>query len=313
MKKKRNKRLNENVPAYLFLTPWIIGFVFLVAYPLLETIYVSFFSVVNNIDGRELTFVGFRNYYEALNVNTEFKPLIFSFITMELTYVPAILIVSLIIAVFLNSKIKLKGFFRVIFFFPVVIMSGPVMKMLSESNTLEIMDTSNVLVFQMVNKISPLFSNIITGILNNFTTILWFTGIPVVLFLNALQRINVQLYEAADIDGANKWQILWKISVPNLKSTILLVAIYSVIQIALFEMNPIYSFVVVDQISKNRLDKLGFASSVVLIYSVVIISLVLISFLLFREKREVYAKSLKERQADTLNKINKNVKKKKGA
>lgn len=313
MKKKRNKRLNENVPAYLFLTPWIIGFVFLVAYPLLETIYVSFFSVVNNIDGRELTFVGFRNYYEALNVNTEFKPLIFSFITMELTYVPAILIVSLIIAVFLNSKIKLKGFFRVIFFFPVVIMSGPVMKMLSESNTLEIMDTSNVLVFQMVNKISPLFSNIITGILNNFTTILWFTGIPVVLFLNALQRINVQLYEAADIDGANKWQILWKISVPNLKSTILLVAIYSVIQIALFEMNPIYSFVVVDQISKNRLDKLGFASSVVLIYSVVIISLVLISFLLFREKREVYAKSLKERQTDTLNKINKNVKKKKGA
>lgn len=313
MKKNRNKRLNDNIPAYLFLTPWIIGFVFLVAYPLLETIYVSFFSVVNNIDGRELTFVGFRNYYEALNVNTEFKPLIFSFITMELTYVPAILIVSLIIAVFLNSKIKLKGFFRVIFFFPVVIMSGPVMKMLSESNTLEIMDTSNVLVFQMVNKISPLFSNIITGILNNFTTILWFTGIPVVLFLNALQRINVQLYEAADIDGANKWQILWKISVPNLKSTILLVAIYSVIQIALFEMNPIYSFVVVDQISKNRLDKLGFASSVVLIYSVVIISLVLISFLLFREKREVYAKSLKERQADTLNKINKNVKKKKGA
>ncbi|MDY0276503.1 MAG: sugar ABC transporter permease [Acholeplasma sp.] len=305
-KTKKLKSKNENLAAYMFLLPWLIGFVILVLYPLFETIYYSFFDVAFNIDGKSLSFIGFKNYYDALFENTEFTPLIIQFLVMEFTYVPAILILSLILALLLNTKIKFRGAFRLIYFFPVVIMSGPVMKQLQSSGSMEIMDASGIMLFRMLSNFSPALANVVSGIFSNFTMILWFTGIPVVLFLNGLQRINKQLYEAAEIDGANKWQILWKISVPNLKSTAMLVSIFIVIQIAIFELNPIYQFVVNDQILKNRLVRLGFASSVVLMYSLIIIALVGIVMLILREKNdEKYLDSLKVRQAKELSKLKK--------
>ena len=205
---------------------------------------------------------------------------------MELTYIPSILIISLILAILLNSKIKFKGLFRLIYFFPVVILSGPVMSQLESSNTTAMLDVSKVLIFRMVNNLSPFLGDTIVSLFTNFTVILWLTGIPVVLFLNGLQRINSNLYEAAQIDGANAWQILWKISLPNLKSTALIVSIFIIIQVALFEMNPIYQFVVNDQITKNRLVRLGFASSVVVMYSLIIIIVIAIVLLIFREPND---------------------------
>ena len=305
-KKKKRKPINENLAAYLFLLPWLIGFFILVGYPIINTLYLSFFDAVIKIDGLQTTFIGIKNYMEALFQNTSFTPLIIEFILMELTYIPAILVISLILALLLNSKIKFKGIFRVIYFFPVVILSGPVMKQLESANTTGMFDVSEVLIFRMVESFSPALGGAIIGLFSNFTTILWLTGIPVVLFLNGLQRINGNLYEAAQIDGANQWQILWKISLPVLKPTALLVSIFVVIQIALFEMNPIYRFVVNDQITKNRLERLGFASGIVMMYSLIIIVLILVVLLIFREKNdEVFVETLKEKQDKLVKRLKK--------
>lgn len=309
-KSKKRKPVNENLAAYAFLAPWLIGFILLVLYPLFDTIFISFFDAVIKIDGLQKTFIGLNNYREAIFQNTDFTPLIIQFFVMELTYIPSILIISLILAILLNSKIKFKGLFRLIYFFPVVILSGPVMSQLESSNTTAMLDVSKVLIFRMVNNLSPLLGDTIVSLFTNFTVILWLTGIPVVLFLNGLQRINSNLYEAAQIDGANAWQILWKISLPNLKSTALIVSIFIIIQVALFEMNPIYQFVVNDQITKNRLVRLGFASSVVVMYSLIIIIVIAIVLLIFREPNdEKYVETLKEKQERKLIKMRKSQRK----
>lgn len=303
-KSKARKPVNQNV-AYLFLIPWLIGFLFFVAYPFFNTIYLAFHQVSKDVYGWNYTWIGFENYVTAFFRNTDVTPLIISFISMEIAYVPMILVISLILAILLNTKIKFRAGFRLIFFFPVVVMSGPVMTQLRSSNTLQLMDISDLLIFRMIENISPFFSDMLITIFDNFTLILWFTGIPIVLFLNGLQKINSQLYEAAQIDGANSWQILWKIMLPNLKSTALVVGIYTVVQIAIFEVNPIYNYMITT-ISSNYTNGLGYAAAVVLIYSAIVLFLVAIIFLVLRDNEKLnYEESLREKQQRQIDKVNK--------
>lgn len=297
------KPKNENV-AYLFLLPWLIGLIFFIIYPFINTIWLSFNLVSKDVYGWTYSFIGTENYVTAFFRNTDFNQLVVGFISMEITYVPMILVISLILAILLNSKIKFRTGFRLIFFFPVVVISGPVMTQLRSSNTMQLMDISELLIFRMIDNISPFFSNILMSIFDNFTLILWFTGIPIILFLNGLQKIDNSLYEAAQIDGANSWQMLWKIMLPNLKSTGLVVGIYTVVQIAIFEVNPIYSFVV-GTINSNYTNGLGFAAAVVIVYSAIVLAFVGVIFLVLRTKDDTkYLDTLKEKQLKHIARIN---------
>lgn len=304
-KSRKRKPINQNLSAYLFLMPWIIGFLVFVLYPLFYTIVLSFNNVVKDINGWNNTYVGIENYITAFVRNTNFTPLLIEFIIVELSYVPAILVLSLILAILLNTKIKFRAGFRLIFFFPVVVMSGPVLSQLGSSRATELIDVSSILVFRMIANYSDTLAGVLIGIFNNFSTILWFTGIPIVLFLNGLQKINSQLFEAAQIDGANSWQMLWKISLPNLKSTALVVGIFTVVQIAIFEINPMYAFII-RTINDNYTNGLGFAAAVVLVYSlVVLLFIVLIFFLLRDREKDVYKETLQEKQQKYVNRLKK--------
>lgn len=298
MKKKKFTELTRqsNKSAYMFLIPWLIGFIVFVAYPFFYTIYLSFFYVARDITGWTYEWIGIGNYEMAFFRNTTFNPLILDFIIVELTYVPAILVLSLILSLLLNTNIKFRAGFRMIYFFPVVVLSGPVMTQLMNANSTTQIDVTDIIVFRMIENFSPFLADMIGGIFNNFTLILWFTGIPIVLFMNGLQKMNSQLYEAAQIDGANSWQILWKITLPNLKSTALVVAIFSVVQIAIFQVNPIYQFVV-DTITGNYTKGLGFAGAIVLIYSFIVLIFVGIVYFMLKDRDKViYEESLRERK-----------------
>lgn len=304
-KSRKRKPINQNLSAYLFLLPWIIGFLVFVLYPLFYTIVLSFNNVVKDINGWNNTYVGIENYITAFVRNTNFTPLLIEFIIVELSYVPAILVLSLILAILLNTKIKFRAGFRLIFFFPVVVMSGPVLSQLGSSRATELIDVSSILVFRMIANYSDTLAGVLIGIFNNFSTILWFTGIPIVLFLNGLQKINSQLFEAAQIDGANSWQMLWKISLPNLKSTALVVGIFTVVQIAIFEINPMYAFII-RTINDNYTNGLGFAAAVVLVYSLVVLLFIALIFFLLRDReKDVYKETLQEKQQKYVNRLKK--------
>lgn len=299
----KNKKY-DNI-AYLFLLPWLIGLVLFIIYPLFHTIFLSFNSVVKNIDGWKTSWIGSSNFRMAFFENTEFTPLLIDFITMETMYVPTVIILSFILAMLLNTKIKGRSFFRTIYFFPAIILSGPVLTQLISTNTTQLIDLNRLEIFTLLDSFSPVISNGIISLFEDVTVILWFTGIPIVLFMNGLQKIDGQIYEAAQIDGANGWQIFWKITVPHMRSTALIVGIFTVVQVAILEINPLYNFIVAT-ISQNYANGLGFAAAIVLVFSVVVLLFILIVFIVFRdyskeEKVETIAK-WRERQEALKNK-----------
>ena len=162
------------------------------------------------------------------------------FITVEITHVPAIIIASFILGTLLNRELKFRSGFRTIFFLPVIVLSSTVMEQLMSAGGTRLSDFRDNIIFKTTMQYSIQFSRALLSLFDNFTMVLWFTGIPIILFINGLQKINSQLYEAAKIDGATTWQTLWKITVPIIKPTALIVAIFTIVQIGMYNINPLY-------------------------------------------------------------------------
>ena len=95
---------HQNKQAYLFLLPWLIGFIVFTVGPFFLTIYLSFFSVEKTGLGWVTTFIGMENYIETLFRDPDFLPALIDFVILEFTYVPAVVIISFIIGILLNRE-----------------------------------------------------------------------------------------------------------------------------------------------------------------------------------------------------------------
>ena len=278
---------NQNKIAYLFILPWFIGFLMFVIYPFFQTIYNTAFQITSEANtlvyNYNLNITG-GNYGMAFR-NVYFFPQLIDFVVMEITYVPTIIIVAFILAILLNTGVKGQSVFRVIYFLPVIIMSGPVTGILRWNGAGSLLDYERNIVFKMILSYSPGLAEALSGLFSNFTMVLWFTGIPVILFLNALQKINVNLYEAAKIDGANAWQILWKIKVPIVKPTAFITAVFTIVQLGTYALNPIY-YTIQNSIYTSAAG-IGLASTFAFIYSLVVFLLVGIAFLLLGRPEKI--------------------------
>lgn len=281
--------------AYLFLIPWIIGFIVFTGFPLIYTFYLSFNNVTLNVRGWNIAPNGIGNYITALFRNIEFVPALISFVTMELLYVPSIIVISFILALLLNTSIKFRAGFRMIYFLPVIVLSGSAMFQLMDSGGTMIGSTSDFVIVELLGSFGPVVADVLDVLLENFTMVLWFTGIPIVLIINGLQKINPEEYEAVAIDGATAWQTLWKITMPQMREIILLSTIFTIVQIGSFSINPLNSIITTAIYNTNA--GLGLASSYAFIYSIVVFLIMGIAFLLLyrREKQVQYQKILIKR------------------
>lgn len=290
--KKLNKRINayqrrQNRLGYMFMAPWIIGFVIFTMFPFLATIYLSFHDVTTSIKGWEIKFAGLNNYISAFFSNTEFVPALLEFLQMIVPYTFVVLIVSFIIAYLLNKLVKLKGLFRTIYFLPVIIMSGPVMSQILESDVsehaTEVSIYDGLFIMNMIESYSRPFANMLMDVLDQLSVILWFTGIPIVLFINGLQKINPSLYEAAKIDSANNWQILWKIVIPLIRPIALVCTIFTIAQLGTYDTNPVYGLI--KTATGNLSGGLGYAATFAWIYSLIVLAIIGCAFLLLKEHK----------------------------
>lgn len=276
------KTRRENILGYLFMSPWIIGFLLLTAFPFFYTIYLSFNNVSLTVLGWEVAWNDYDNYLSAFLRNTEFVPNMIGFITYELIYVPIIIIISFILAILLNQKIRFRAGFRLIYFLPVIIMSGSVMQQMTDTGNNNVGSIETSMIFRMISNYSRQIAYVITYIFDNFTMVLWFTGIPIILIINGLQKINISLYEAAQIDGATSWQSLWKITMPMIKPIILVSAIFTIVQLGMYNLNPVYQMI--QDTIYNTAGGLGLASAYAWVYTIAVLGLVGIAFLLFKNR-----------------------------
>jgi ABC-type sugar transport system permease subunit len=237
-------RTREAINGYIFVAIWIVGFLIFTATPLVQTFIYSQNKVTITSTSILLDFLGWQNYTRAIFTDPGFLDLLIGFIVQTLVSLPIIVIFSMVIALLLNMNFRFKGIFRTIFFLPVVITSGPVINELVAQGTTSVPGvTMSPAITQFIATLPGYLSGPINYVLTSFILILWFSGVQILIFISSLQKIDHSVYEAASIDGASAWEAFWKITLPSLSTTTLIVAIYTVITLSQFSENALAKYI----------------------------------------------------------------------
>jgi arabinosaccharide transport system permease protein len=216
---------SERVMPYIFVLPFVITFLLFFLYPIISAVIMSFQKILGPGD---VTFIGLKNYRNLLNPHY-YSALRVSFLYTFLTI--AILIpLPLVLAVLLNNKLLLgRNIFRSVLFLPAltsVIVAGMFFRYA--------FGTQATALFNQIRGIFGLgpitwLQGRSTGMLALVILCVWrWTGVNIIYFLAGLQAIPTELYESADIDGANSLQKFLKITIPSLKPVIIFVITISV-------------------------------------------------------------------------------------
>ena len=247
---------------YLFVLPWIIGVLMFLLIPLGQSFYYMWFNIRITPLETKYTYVAFGNFTQIWREDPEFPAALGKYIYSILIEVPIIVVFALIIAMMLNGKIKMKAFFRLIFFLPVIIVSGPVMNMLVSEGASTIPSLSTEAVINALGTFLPTkAASSIGEIFSNMIMILWYSGVQILIFLSALQKVDPFLYEAAKIDGGSGWECFWKITLPTIKPFILLNAVYTVIFLSGNEQNELITMIKSAMFSGTKEKGYGYASA----------------------------------------------------
>lgn len=248
---------------WLFVLPFVIGFVIVYLPIIFESIKLSFFRI-NVLAGGGFTLdpVGWLNYKEAVLVNPNFVQVLVSGIGQMFFDIPAIIIFSLFMAVLLNQKMMGRAAFRAIFFIPVILATG-IMESIDSQNILsEYMEeeegintgTGQSTVAEIVSfvDIAQLLSFMRFGqdlliyvmyAINNIFNIVNRSGVQMLIFLAGLQSISPAIYESCQIDGASGWETFWKITFPMISPMILVNSIYTIIDSFTTDSNMVMRFI----------------------------------------------------------------------
>lgn len=254
------------ITGYLFISPLIVGFLGLVLYPFGRIVYMSFNNVIQYQTEYEYVYVGWENFRRILRVDIDFVLEVQNFVVRVLLYTPVIITLAIIIAMLLNQNIKGKGFFRMIFFLPIIILNGELLANMSEYGGMDI--SLSFFVIDIINTLVPTFAvDLFVELFGIIIEILWYTGVPILIFLAMLQKVDKSLYEAASIDGANSWSMFWKITLPIISPAISVCIIFIVVFLGNFDGNPINSIIDDSRIAFDRRE--GYAAAMALLYSFV--------------------------------------------
>lgn len=273
---------------YTFVAHWALGLCMFFLYPLICSIWYSFNNVEILAGAIKTKFVGLEYFKYVLNEDPYYLYNLRNSIGMMFYSLPFIIAVSLIFAVLLNQNFKGRTVFRAIFFLPVIMTNSVVMNMLkSDFITMPLFSTGEggVGIINYNEVISSLnvpsqISPILVFLLSNTINIIWSCGVQIVLFLAGLQNIPPSLYEVSKIEGANKWEEFWYITVPSLRHIISLVLIYTMIELFASMDNT----VVKNAYSKMISQDLGTSSAMLWLYFLIVIILISIVYILYQRK-----------------------------
>lgn len=228
------------VSGYLFILPFIIGFLMFMLQPLLDSFYMSLCDVTVSNTGFQRTFIGIANYVRTLTIDPEFNQMLVNEITKMATNSIAILVVSFVIAIILNQAFKGRAFVRAIFFLPVILSSGVlvgvesentllagIQNLISESSPINI--TDSMMSMLRLSGMGGDVLEVVFELIASVNTIVMASGIQIVVFLSGLQTIPPSLYEAADVEGCTKWESFWKITFPMISPLLIVNIIYTII------------------------------------------------------------------------------------
>ena len=220
----KQRRSGRFLP-YLLVSPYLIFLSVFVLFPVLFCLFLTFnkWNIISPIK-----FIGTDNYSRLFHDRLFWKAIV-NTLKFLLLHIPLQLLVSLSLAWLLSQKIKARAFFRATFFLPVIV-SGVVVTILwqqllgYDSGLINRMFTSIGLakIGWLVNPDLAIYSIAIMATWKN-------VGLYVILFLVGLQTVPTQYYDAARLEGANRWQQFYHITLPMINPTIFMIVILSTI------------------------------------------------------------------------------------
>ncbi|WP_084278904.1 carbohydrate ABC transporter permease [Anoxybacteroides tepidamans] len=285
----------------LFVLPYLICFVAFLAYPLVYGIVMSFQDY--ELLSSKHAFVGLKNYIDIFKkgdyLHTSFFQGLLGTVKFVVYSVPFLIIVGLALALLVNSlPAKVRSVFRTIFFTPYAI-SASVMAVIF----IRVFDTNagllNIVLskFHLPSQIGWLTDLPWAWIALVGATLWWTIGFNMLIFINALNEVSEEMYEAAKIDGANAWQRFLYITLPSIRKIMIFIIITSTIASFNIYAQPFLmtrggpgSETTV--LLMNVFDvafgqhKMGAASAMALLMALMIIVISIIQFRLTREREE---------------------------
>ena len=277
---------------WAFISPWVIGFLLFTLFPILMSLFLSFNDVIYGAEGIMLEFVGFKNYQNAFSKNMECLEAIVVFLKDSVFMVFIINVFAVLFAVLLNTDIKGRGFFRTLFFLPVVIVSGPVMGQLVANEVITMPNLGDLSVIRIIGTaFGPSIQELIVTSFEDLIYMFWFSGVQLIVYLSMIQKMDKSMYEAAEIDGASPWESFWKITLPSLKPIILINVVYTFILLASFDTNGVMQVIAETMKTTGTLGGpesfgYGLATAFSWIYFVVLVLVVGIVFLVFYMRKK---------------------------
>lgn len=210
----------------MFVLPNFLGFFVFLAIPVVLGFVISF----TNYNGfAQMDFVGLSNYARLFQ-DKFFKTALKNNLIYSLAYVPASIIMALLLALAVNKIRRFDSFFKTVFYFPSItsiVAIGIVWSMLMGPTTGPI----NMFLKAIGIAEPPKWiASSSTALMSITLVMVWKNaGYYMIMFLGGLKSIPSQLYEAAKVDGANAWQMFWNVTWPMLSPTTFMITILCII------------------------------------------------------------------------------------
>ena len=284
--------MRETTTSYLFLLPFLVGFVMFFAKPLWETIFYSFQKItIDEVGNMVFTANGIQNYIDLFTIevstnNTQILRVLADENTNMLIDAPLITLLALFLALLANRQFKGRAVVRMIFFLPIILGLEVVTDMMTITTGSETIQTGGLFAESFVAKalvrytsIPMIYLNPIIEFVENIFSIISRSGVQTLVFLAALQSISPSMYEVAKIEGATGYETFWKVTIPSIMHIVVFVVIYTIVDVFLASQiaQEVYAF------AFEKANKIGIGSALSVVY-IINVLLVLGVVLLFTRK-----------------------------
>lgn len=282
---RKARSRNPRYVGYIYISPWLLGFLLFELYPLAYSLFYSFtdFSILD-----VPKFIGIENYRNMFHQDMNFWKSVNVTLLWVVMAVPLKLLAALLVAILLNQNLKYINFFRAVYYLPSIFAGSVAISVLwrflfmSEGLVNKLLGLVDIEPVAWLG--DPDYALFTVSLVN-----VWQFGTSMVLFLAGLKQIPKEMYEASKIDGANRFQSFLSITLPLLTPVVLFNLImqtinafqdfttpFTITQGGPAKATYLYSMLIYD--NGFRFFKMGYASALSWVMFVIIIAITAIMF-----------------------------------
>lgn len=294
MAKRVSIEVKQRRYGYFFTLPFTIGAVIFIIFPLILSVIYSFATIKQGTGffGYDYSNWGLVNYNEIWVESNTFMQSVLASLKDMVTTVPVVVIFAFFIASVLNTKFHGRGFARSVMFMPVIISSGLVVSLsgdalassiissgdrfaetaASSGGAIQVTDAFKMMLEEM--DLADWMVDLVINSVSGISTIVSMSAVSIVIFIAGLQSISPSIYEASYIEGATKWEVFWKISLPMVSPLILTSVVYTIVDNFNGSTNSVVSSIHRQVVGMN----VDTASAMAVSYSLIIVLILALVF-----------------------------------